>query len=957
MKKLPLVLLLILFSSLPLASHEGSLAGAGKLRVSKTKYFDIIYSEKNLATATILYENADSIFEELAQTYGLEQSFRLPVVITTTVEQFNAYYADSPYNRIVIYDTAQIDDLAVFSQTLLSTFTHELTHAVTYNHKNKTMRTLGKLFGDAFANHYITVTSGMAEGATVSYESSKGEGRLNDPYALQMLRQAKIEGKFPAYADVTGASDSYPRNSFYYFNGAFADYLQRTFGMHKYAEFWYRCINIEHLSDLTAGGAFKKTYGIKLKKAWKMFEEVVEVPLVEAAEPVAAGISQDFFKQGKGKLSIKNKAGSLYSDLCTSENGIVFVDQSCNAVYFYSEGKIKKLFTRDYLDTVKLSHDGRFLAVGYYTQASPTIKHCAALYDMQQKKWISISGTNYTNPAVVSDGSSYYFVAQNYEAQKYSICIKKIEEDGRKVKVCDELYAQKTFGQEEVPAYFTDFGNGSFAFVLKSALDYSVCVSDLSLSAITEYAAPVEKMKLRDLSVSGSKLLFSWATKETLPRFGYLDLADSSFYLSQENISGGVYTPVEYEGQLYYTAHFYKETRLLELVNAYKAFDQYDTRALSQMDLALGEGKAGGSTTISSSTPPYISFSPLNYAFEGLFIPIGGINTSTPLLGFTYLTSLPWYASITLFSGGYDTISKTGVFELMYQSGTDTNLFQYSIGTSFAMDEQGFKYFSGNAQASTTFDIGKISLLYFAVQAEADYGRLSNIGSSQSQSTDRFFKTLQAAAVAYSNIISTGPGPYEKAGFTFTSTLVHDFEGRVLPLQQQIMDYYDLSLSLLVRLPKLLPVICLDNLTYNLPLLLNADLFSYKTTLVAPLEAQAELILFGCDIQKAVPGIPAVFANDIKLSLLYTAGVTFPDLESYSVNWHILLTPLYVDLFQAGKYKYMDYATLKLSMGLTPNIGAFANNAAKFNLYCSLHFGNPQNLPSQIFNFGIEGNF
>ena len=176
----------LFLSLLPAWSHEGSMAGAGKLRVSQTKYFDIIYSEKNLTTAKILYENADQVFEELAAAYGTEPSFRLPVVITTTVEQFNAYYADSPYNRIVVYDTAQIEDLAVFSQTVLSTFTHELTHALTYNYKNKTMRTLAKIFGDAFANHYITVTSGMAEGATVSYESSNGEGRLNDPYALRL---------------------------------------------------------------------------------------------------------------------------------------------------------------------------------------------------------------------------------------------------------------------------------------------------------------------------------------------------------------------------------------------------------------------------------------------------------------------------------------------------------------------------------------------------------------------------------------------------------------------------------------------------------------------------------------------------------------------------------------------------------------------------------------------------
>ena len=575
MKRNSFVLFLILlFLSLPLSSHEGSLAGAGKLRVSQTKYFDIIYSEKNLTTADILYQNADSIFEELAAEYGTVPNFRLPVVITTTVEQFNAYYSDSPYNRIVVYDTAQIEDLAVFSQTLLMTFTHELTHAMTYNLKGKTVGTLGKIFGDAFAPHYITVTSGMAEGATVAYESSKGEGRLNDPYALQMIRQAKIEEKFPSYSDVKGSADVYPRNSFYYFNGAFADYLQKNFGMHKYAEFWYRCINTERFSDLTVGTAFKKTYGIKLKRAWKMFQESVIVPEVEAPEPVEAGLAKDFFAPEGQKLSIKNKAGSLYTMLASSQDCLVFVDESCDTVYSYKDGKIKKLFTRDYIDSVKLSYDGRFLVVGYYTSASPTVKHCAAIYDMQYKKWIDVPGTNYVAPGIVSNGSDYYFIAQNYQAQRYSVCVKKLDVQGSHVKLLDNVVTQKYFAAEEVPTCFTDLGNGKVAFVLKSELDYSICVSDLLFTNVTKYAAPLERMKLRDLSVEGItgsasgdcvRLMFSWATKETLPRLGYLDLADGSFSLSQENISGGVYTPVEYNGHVYYTAHFYKETRLLEM--------------------------------------------------------------------------------------------------------------------------------------------------------------------------------------------------------------------------------------------------------------------------------------------------------------------------------------------------------------------------------------------------------
>ncbi|MBO4629361.1 MAG: hypothetical protein J5687_05360 [Treponema sp.] len=939
---------------LPLWSHEGSLAGAGKLRVSQTKYFDIIYSEKNLATAKILYDNADQVFEELAAAYGAQPNFRLPVVITTTVEQFNAYYADSPYNRIVVYDTAMIDDLAVFSQTVLSTFKHELTHAFTYNYKNKTMRILAKIFGDAFANHYITVTSGMAEGATVSYESADGEGRLNDPYALQQIRQAKIEGKFPKYADVTGASDAYPRNSFYYFNGAFAEYLQRTFGMHKYAEFWYRCINIEHLSDLTAGGAFKKTFGIKIKKAWKMFEESLLVPEVAAAEPVAAGQALDFFEPQKGELSIKNKAGSLYTNLSAGGDVLVFVDESCDTVYAFKNGKVKKLFTRDYIDSVKLSHDGRFLAVGYYTAASPTIKHCADIYDMQYNKWIDIPGTNYVSPAIVSNGSSYYFIAQNYEPQKYSVCVKKMQVDGSKVKVDDKDFVTYYFAMEEVPASFTDLGNGKVAFILKSALDYSICVSDILFTNVIEYTAPLEGMNLRDLSVSGSRLMFSWATKETLPRLGALDLNDGTFNLAQENISGGVYTPVEFEGHVYYTAHYFKETRLLELVEfnmqTAPVIAVPEDTVIAVLDTAIYDAdyrvKPDNDIVV-----PSTSFNPFRYAFEGLLIPVGGLNTSAPNFGFTYLTSLPWYASVTMISGGYDISTKSGIFDLSYQSGTDTSLFQYSLYSSFAVDKAGFKFFTGDIQAGTTFDFGRISAMSFTAQTNAKYGRLLNDSMSE------YFSTVQFVSAAYSNVVKSGPGTYERAGITAVAGVVHSYETQVQPKNEIITDMLDLEFDLAFNIPRVLPITCVDNFTYNLPAKVKTYFFSLSSSTMRLARVNAETVLFGYDFQKAVPGVPALFANDIILTFGYTGGYDYQSTQDYERDWHFLHTAEYFGLIKNQTIPYKDYYTVKLSLGFTPNIGSFANSQARMNFYVCANLGKKENRPEKVVNCGLEAKF
>ena len=948
MRKLYL-LLTLLFLSLPIFSHEGSLAGAGKLRVSQTKYFDIIYGEKNLTTASILYENADAVFEELAAEYGVEPSFRLPVCITTTVEQFNAYYSDSPYNRIVIYDTAQIEDLAVFSQTLLLTFTHELTHAFTYNLKNKGMKLAGKIFGDAWSSHYITVTSGMAEGATVSYESSKGEGRLNDSYSLQMVRQAKLEDKFPSYSDVKGSSDAYPRGAFYYFNGAFADFLQRNFGMHKYAEFWYRCINTEHLSDITAAGAFKKTYGIKLDKAWKMFEEAFEVPKVASANPVQAGQAKDFFDEQGGSFSIKNNAGSRYTDLCVCDSGFAYIDESCNTIYFVEKGreaKPKKLFHQDYLDGIRLSKDGRFLAISYYSTASSTVKHCAKLYDFETKKIISIPGTNYVCPAVIFADGEYYFIAQKYQDQKYSILLQKLNTK-KNVFLCAEPLVY-TFEAKEVPEDFTDLGNGQFAFTLKSELAYSIRVTDINFSNFTEYPVPYEKMKIRDLSFASDKLLFSWATKETLPRLGMLSFTDGTFSLMEQNISGGIYTPVQHQNHIYYTAQFYKQSRLLELVNANMSYQSVSCESQSnpsQNDILDKLSRAQGRDI------PYKPFSPFSYAFSGFLIPVGGLNSQTPTLGLTYLNSLPWYASITMISGGYETQSKTGIFDISYQSGTDTSLFQYAINSELVIDKKGFKKTSASATISSGFDFGKRQAVLFTAQADANYGRLST------QDENEYFTSIQLGTVSWSNISTAGPGTYEKTGITLTTGLVHSYEKEMAPENKNLTDVYDVEVDASFYIPKLIPILCTDNFTYNIPAKVKTSIFSLSESDYRLAKIDAEALLFGYDIQKAIPYCSALFLNDIILTLDYIGGYDYASSDDYSQNWHIRYSADYFNQIKSGALSYKDYALVKLSLGFTPNIGAFANPNNRMNFYLSYAFGKKQNLPEKLFNLGFEGKF
>ena len=198
---------MLIFFCRALFCYDGVMAGQNNIKIVRTEYFDIIYAPGSEKSAEVLYENADGIFTELSNLFGLVHTFRLPVVISPSQDEFNAYYSSAPFSHIVMYDTVPPESFAVFSETLLSTFRHELIHAVTYNLHNNFWTAVKKIGGDAYNPALLTITTGWAEGASVSVESSGGEGRLNSEYHKQLVRQAKIEGKFPRFSEVQGARD------------------------------------------------------------------------------------------------------------------------------------------------------------------------------------------------------------------------------------------------------------------------------------------------------------------------------------------------------------------------------------------------------------------------------------------------------------------------------------------------------------------------------------------------------------------------------------------------------------------------------------------------------------------------------------------------------------------------------------------------------------------------------
>lgn len=991
-----IALLAVFFLCAQLSAHTGMLWGEKNLRVAKTKWFDIIYPERCEQSAAVLYEKADQIYDEVTAQYGLTPSFRFPVVITPKVQMYNAFWTSSPYNRIVIYDTgfSGSDELAVFSESFASLFRHELTHAVTYNMKNGFWRGIGVVLGDVIAPGMLSVTSGMAEGATVTSESASGEGRLNSEYAKQSVKQAKIEDKFPAYHDVSGASDVSPSGNAYFFNGAFHKWLQDNFGMEPYAEFWYRVVNGK---NITIGGAFKKAYGLKLKTAWKQFVADYKVPDV-AENPVEAGLVQDFFEPYENEYSKLNNAGSLYDSLSVAGDRLVWMDQYGGRVFVSDERGYRKLLSMRGLYDVKLSNDGRFVTLNYYSENAVAYVARVKLYDFESKSSFYIKDTGIKEAVVVKNGGGWYLVGQKYFNQHYSIAVYKLvlSDDGRRVTGCEPVN-EEVLGVETNPYAFTPLADGTFAWLKKAGLSYSLCVSSIDGALLSETAFPAGTM-VTSLSCSGDTFYFSYAQKGTMPRLG--TLSGGKLSLSSLDLSGGVYEPVIWNDKIVYIGKFYRQNRILSMkdVPSVSAYENEIADAATPVAVSVSASDSDSDKEMVSeaftgklSTKPY---NPFSYLFRGLLLPYTSYTSDsfgpnadyatwldTAFLGLSYVTANPWTdgaSDLITLTGGWNPLSNAFGTELDIIAGTSTSLLSTQTTLKSEFDSKGWKQSSGRFAASTAFRVGDISTLAFSNEVNASFGRVNKkidvtwmemfrynpfnfwdrevLGCTAPETNEVFYSLFDEAQVQFSTIRKGGPGRFENRGIAFAVAYGQRYDALLKNPDDIYVKTWGVGAAARVCIPQLLPFESKYGFTYNLPVTLNATLLpsssiygytsfgmdetaeipAYRTLeQVKPgraiFDATIEATAFSIDIQKAIPFFTAIYLNDFYVNCGYAATGT-----AGSATENGFQTAKLGDYFKAigdGRGYYLDSVYLKFGLEFSPNIGNFASSSNKMGIY------------------------
>ncbi|MDD7014230.1 MAG: hypothetical protein PUI24_04515 [Spirochaetales bacterium] len=968
MKKKFILFLLVLFSSGIFAS--GGLMSGGKKRYKiTTKYFDIIYCELTEESALKLSKQCDEIYEKICSDFFCKEGawnesrrvpqFRMTVSVVPASETFNAYFTNFPKNHIVLFDTLPEDSLNVFSDSLTGTFVHELTHAVTTNTSGKALRTFQNIFGDVYnLGYYLYMTSFFCEGSAVYEESAGSEGRLNDGFYLHKHLQAKLNGNFPSYADVTGSRDIVPYDTAYAFGGPFTQYLADTYGKEKLSQLWFNSTSSPGFS-LTYKGVFKKTYGISVEEAWENFCAQIQVPKVNA-NPLESG-AVDFFN-GSRKFSMENLTGSQYVSLTQNENSFAYIDKSESAVYLAelkNDGTFsspKKLFEKTNISKINLSRDGSLLSFDFYNTNSAGIKTQCGIYDIEKDKFYFVHENGLRNSAVVKNKDGIFLAAVKVQGQKSSLKVFKFKDK----KFIPESEIPVGKDSSRILTNIIPFKN-SAAFILKDKMEWYIGIaSDLKNLSSAEFFYCGKNIRLRNLNCQKDILSFSYVEGKSFPRLGFIDFTynnEGIFYFQQNDISGGVYYPLLFKDEdenftCIYSGNFVHETRLLQIPLVKKTLSFKTEKSCGTNLYVLEKNNLQAESTSSSQNEFTVTRYSKPFEFKGVLFPLcilapaeisGFLNSfdfspdTSFNAGFTYCVDNPYDSFAALFSGGYNLEKKYFSLGAVFQWLAQTSVYNIQFTPQVFFYEEGFLQTYDTFDFSSTVYTKGISRFTFQESNSFIYGKIFQENSlSQEKSfwkrnvkdeiifEENYYYDENKFSIYYSTLRKAGNCNFEKKGIQLGLTYHTVFCG-TQSKEANLFDadwvyennrlYQNIYPSVYFYLPHLIPVKNLSGFCYNFPFAFGCELLNSSSNFLV---FEGETVLFGIEIQKGSELVP-LYLSRIFLSASYYGMLSH-------LNGNFEIKNIADDFKTAGEMEYYDRVQFKLMFECAYNSGALASS-------------------------------
>lgn len=607
-----------------------------ELRVIKTEKFDIVFSERSRATAEALARFADRTYERVSSLLGIAVPGRIPVTITPESDAFNGYANPLPYPHIVLYDAPLDPEWAVYGNALEGLFLHELTHVVSLSTRGPAARALRAAFGGWVLPAFLATPLFMVEGVTVSYESLDGAGRANDPLVRQRLSQAAADGAFLTPFQASGVYDKPPYgNAYYEYGGLFSAYLQKRWGMEKYAELWR-----------AMGARFPLSLRFYRHGFYRIFREVYGEDFLPVWAAFAESLRVEGLEDNRANILV---GGERVFDTLRSGGGrVFFADEAAGAVFAYdpaAESLVRVVGIDAAAGDIDVTADGKLLLVSSYRSrgaryAAEAVEYESASGRRTGRVWKGVLRPRYFREGVVgiaADGLSAPLVYR----------------DGKD--------AETVLLRGGPARSFTSpapLGDDRVAFIAAEHGVRSIGVYDFPSGAAyrlgTGSAGDGERFRfVRDLRASGGRLYFSIAEKEGFYRLGAAD--EGGFTLSARRFSGGVFSAVDIGGTLYYRAAFSTWTALARYPES--------AAALSGERLPIAAAPAFADDPAPETVPaalpdrPYSALAYLNPLRCWLPYPLVRTDGETWRLdggGFLSYMSEPTDTQVFLLQGGWD---------------------------------------------------------------------------------------------------------------------------------------------------------------------------------------------------------------------------------------------------------------------------------------------------------------
>jgi hypothetical protein len=573
-------------------------------RVIKTEHFDIIYPDESKSSAVLLASYADRVYRQISALLGIEVHGRIPVTLTPHVESFNGYY-NSAFNHIILYDTPMDLEWTNFANNLESLFLHEVTHAVSLNTKGLFYRVMNIIFGNWVNPSFSNAPAFMTEGVTVSFESLSGFGRANDPRIKEYIRQGIHENIFLTPFQASGLYDGLIYSSAYHYEygGLFSAWLQKNYGMEKYAQLWQEIGKKTYSSFIVYNSGFyrifKKVYGFDITKAWEDFRLTLKLDNMEENNNDLLPKQYRYFTERKRTIK------SL-----TVRDDLIYVLDSRAKITAYNtkSGKTNAYYTDLYPYDLDISKDGKYFLVSLYKQNEDRYLSYVIEQEIKtSKKSRSIKGlykARYFRDGVIGISSQLhntYIAFDDFNGNR-EIIFKGNENfvfSGPQV-IDDEriTFIASRYGVRELWIY---------NYISKELFRVE---NNYDNSEYWNYA--------RGLHVSNGKIYFSYNSNDRMYKLGIIDPETLQAIFSNRDFSGGVFNPVEINDAIYYQGSFFKKDALLRFPERSSSLSgdavEFSLTKLNTNNLAINENQETENifSDFYKKSEPYISFQYMN---------------------------------------------------------------------------------------------------------------------------------------------------------------------------------------------------------------------------------------------------------------------------------------------------------------------------------------------------------